>query len=302
MTPAPFWSPAEARPQLWRTILGFVLLAAVHLAAVFAVVALVAPALGIGPGEVIGSATPGPALLTFVPFLGLHVGLVVVLRLLHERGYRSLFGPALRLNLRHLAYGFAVTFGIAVVGFVLTLIEQTYFPQAMRPELVRVNPTALWLTALVPAVVLIFMQSFAEELVFRGYLLQQLRARFRTPLVWAVLPALAFGAAHINPATFGANTWLIAINTALMALLATLVTMRTGNLGAAVGLHVGNNLSLVMIGVEGNISGLSLFAIRVDLAGSYMTYSVVWQTMVFLAIFLIWRRRMVRAERRAARG
>ena len=39
----------------------------------------------------------------------------------------------------------------------------------------------------------------AEELAFRGYLMQALAARFRSPLVWWLLPALLFGAAALEP-------------------------------------------------------------------------------------------------------
>ncbi len=52
------------------------------------------------------------------------------------------------------------------------------------------------------------IQTGAEELVFRGYLQQQLAARFASPLIWMVLPALIFGAVHYDPATAGPNVWL----------------------------------------------------------------------------------------------
>ena len=83
----------------------------------------------------------------------------------------------------------------------LMAVEHLVLPAGVSPEVARLRPTGEWLIGLIPALALILMQVAAEEVAFRGYLLQQLRARFRSPLVWAVLPALVFGALHFDPAT-----------------------------------------------------------------------------------------------------
>ena len=68
-------------------------------------------------------------------------------------------------------------------------VEHLVLPEGMPPEVARLRPLGEWLMGLAPALVLILWQVSAEEVAFRGYLLQQLRARVRSPLVWAVLPA-----------------------------------------------------------------------------------------------------------------
>ncbi|TGR73492.1 CPBP family intramembrane metalloprotease, partial [Mesorhizobium sp. M1C.F.Ca.ET.189.01.1.1] len=54
---------------------------------------------------------------------------------------------------------------------------------------------------LVPIVLLAFLQTSSEEMLFRGYLLRGLACRFRRPLIWAVLPGLLFTSLHWNTAS-----------------------------------------------------------------------------------------------------
>ena len=107
---------------------------------------------------------------------------------------------------------------------------------------------------------LLLVQTAAEELAFRGYLMQSLAARFASRWVWLLLPALLFGALHWNPAEFGANAWLVALSTTVVGLVLADVTAKTGNLSAAIGLHFANNVtSLLVVSLPGPLAGLSLW-------------------------------------------
>jgi len=114
----------------------------------------------------------------------------------------------------------------------------------------------------VPALVALAIQTGAEELVFRGYLQQQLAARFASPVVWALLPSVGFGMLHYDPATLGANAWLVVGATGLFGLIAADLTARSGTLGMAWGLHFANNfVALALIAPLGDLSGLALFRV-----------------------------------------
>nr|WP_275116165.1 CPBP family intramembrane glutamic endopeptidase [Aliiroseovarius subalbicans] len=142
--------------------------------------------------------------------------------------------------------------------------------------------------------VLIFIQTLAEELVFRGYLLQQLRARFRSIWIWAVLPSFLFGALHFDPLTYGVNAYFYVLNTTVAGVLACLITIRTGNLGAAAGLHFANNMLVMIMGVAGELGGFTLLAMTVNPMSGYMTWSILSQTGLSLVIFALWWRWMNR--------
>ncbi len=105
---------------------------------------------------------------------------------------------------------------------------------------------ALWSGVLI--LLLVPVQSTAEELVYRGMFMQTLGAwlggaggasgfaRFvRGPWIPIVLPAIVFGFSHI----YDIWGWLAVV---LMALAAGWLSWRTGGLEAAISLHVVNNL------------------------------------------------------------
>ncbi|GCB47424.1 CPBP family intramembrane glutamic endopeptidase [Streptomyces sp. NL15-2K] len=90
--------------------------------------------------------------------------------------------------------------------------------------------------ALAMLVVLVPLQAAAEEYVFRGWLTQAVGAFLRSPW-WALVPqAVLFATAH------GWGTpWGFA-DLAVLAVVAGWLTVRTGGLEAAIGLHAVNNL------------------------------------------------------------
>ena len=295
MTDPAFWTPAARRPQLWRTALGTGLTVIVWLAVGFGLVWLGARVSGLPGAMVMDTTRWAGAAMFFLTFTGLHLGLAIALPLLHRRGYFSLFGPGRRLDRRQFRYGLLVMLAMVAGLYALMGVEHIVLPADVPPGVDRLRPTADWLIGLVPALALILMQVSAEEVAFRGYLLQQLRARFRSPLIWAVLPALAFGALHFDPATYGVvNATAYVVNAATMGTLAAFVTMRTGNLGAAIGLHFGNNASVTLFGLDGQLSGFSLYAVAMDPASGYATYSILTQTLVAVVIFAAWWRWMNR--------
>ncbi|WP_300519619.1 type II CAAX endopeptidase family protein [Aliiroseovarius sp.] len=292
MTQPPFWQPALARPQLWRTLLGLVLTWAIFALVAMGLIIVMVAVFGLTRQGIALAATPTTALMIFLPFLGLHIGLALVLPLLHRRGYRSLFGPSLRLNLRHFRHGMAAIGVLALAGFLVTGLEQILWPGA--PEIVQLRPLGEWLLWLPLVIPVVFMQSLAEELVFRGYLLGQLRARFRSLWIAAVLPSALFGVLHFAPATWGVNAYMYVLNTTLVGVIACMVTLRTGNLGAAAGLHFANNLLALVMGVKGEMAGLTLFALVVTPKSGYMTWSFTVVIVLSVGIFIAWWRWMDR--------
>ncbi len=288
-----FWSPALDRPQIWRTLLGISVVAAVWIVVTFGVVVGLPTLVG-HPGWSRASGDTWPsAALFFASFVGFHAGLALVLPLLHKRRYRTLFGPQRRLIGAHFWRGTAVTLAIAAALYLLLAVEHRVLPEGIPPNVRQNMPLSAWLPGLAPALVLIFLQTLAEEAVFRGYLLQQLRARFRSVWIWAVLPSALFGLLHFDSATFGTvNAAAYVLNATVMGTIAALVTMRTGNLAAAAGLHFGNNAALTVFGLEGHLDGFSLFTLEMDLTSGYTTYSILMQTAAVALAFLAWRRWM----------
>lgn len=295
MTNPPFWQPALERAQLWRTGLGLALVFAIWFAVSIAVLVFVAHLLGLSIGQVAQGRSWPAAAAFFTGFAGFHIGLALVLPILHRRPYRSLFGPSGRLNRRQLELGAGVTVAIAALLYAVMGLEHLVLPAGVSPPVVQAKPVMVWVVGLIPALALIAMQTFAEEAVFRGYLLQQLGARFHSFLIWGFAPALLFGLLHFDPGTYGVvNASAYVLSATLMGTFAALITARTGNLAAAAGLHFGNNAVLTVIGLKGSLDGFSLFVVDLDLKSGYATYSILSQALVMTLAFALWWRWMAR--------
>ncbi|WP_216665460.1 CPBP family intramembrane glutamic endopeptidase [Pseudoruegeria sp. HB172150] len=216
---------------------------------------------------------PAATLILLASFLGMALGPMLAVRLLHRRSARTLFGQSSQLR-RHLPVAAALT--TVVQGSALVI---WFHHLEAEPGL----DFASWLKLLPLSMIGLALQTGAEELVFRGYLLQQLAARFRSPLIWGVLPSCVFGLLHYDGG-LGSNAWLIVAATTLFGLLAADLTAATGSLGAAWGLHLANNgTALLILAPEGMLSGLSLHRTSIDVAAAP------WQVAVdCIGLLLAW--------------
>lgn len=238
-----FVAPARARAAVWRLGLGVMIVAVLSIIA-HAVLFLAEPELG-GRGFLIGF---------LLASFGAILGLAAALRLLHRRRLVTLIGPG---GLRPRSFGVAVSVVAAVAS--LTLL-----PDLILASPVTSQPLATWLPWVAPALAALFVQTATEELVFRGYLMQQLAARFRARLIWLGLPALLFGLLHWNPDEFGPHAWLIVAVAFVIGLVLGDVTAREGNLSAAMGLHFGNNVfTILVIGPPSPLGVLSLWTLAI---------------------------------------
>ena len=255
-----FVAPARPRPELWRTLCGLLIAGLFGFLAVQAVFLSLIVALGperarSAAFDMATGASPGGVVALLFGYLPLTGGLALGLALMMRRGLFSLIGP------RGPALGNFLRVALPLTGLWLILMPLSVMSGSVTPHL------TLWqqLPWLPLALLGLVLQTGTEELIFRGYLQQQLAARFRSPLVWMVLPALVFGLAHYSAQQYGAVAWLVVAWSALFGLAAADLTARTGNLGAAVGLHFANNASAVlMVGLKGNLGGLALYTSTAD--------------------------------------
>ena len=263
-----FIAPARRYPQLWRLVLGVGIVGLVWLLGTFLILGLgyaseailvdmrFDPMLWTGAAA-LGEA-PGSLLLVLGTFGALVLGTWMAARILHGRGMRSLVGRGT---------GGWARFGVGLAAIAAPGALSYILPIGPEVELLPGLDPGVWWRLLIPAVVLIALQTGAEELAFRGYLQQQLAARFRSSVVWMILPSIGFGLLHWNGTTFGPNAPLIAASAAAFGLIAADLTARTGSLHAAWGLHFGNNCFAILgAGTPGPLSGLALYLIPLDLA------------------------------------
>jgi hypothetical membrane protein len=149
---------------------------------------------------------------------------------------RSLLLPYLGLSFA--VYGIYYAVMLALSGE--SLPEYRYF----QPPQVEFWVYVAMMLLLVP------VQCYAEELAYRGFMMQMLGRWLRTPWLPIVLPAVLFMLSHAYD-PWGQSTILA------MGIYAGFLCWYTGGLEASISLHVANNVILMLLSM---VAGLDPFA------------------------------------------
>jgi membrane protease YdiL (CAAX protease family) len=206
-------------------------------------------------GSLMSGDSPGAVALVLTAWAALWLGTWIAVRLFQRRRLATLFNAGARIFWSDFLRAAVATLVAAL------LIEGVSILLGAGPVISRGTVSLdRWLIWLLPVAAAAFVQTTAEEIVFRGYMLQTLAARFRSPWVWVFVPFLLFVAIHFDFAASAPINFLAMAFAGAFALVATMLVWRTGNLGAAMGMHFLNNfLAFSLIGNEGFLSGEALF-------------------------------------------
>ncbi|MEX0309511.1 MAG: lysostaphin resistance A-like protein [Tateyamaria sp.] len=253
-----FIAPARARAQIWRLGLGIVLVAGFFLVLsqlVFGTLfGLMAPdtATAILRDAQSGQTAGGMLVLLFqLGLLAVASALVVIV--VHNRRPATLLGP-FGLAVRQFL---SVLFMMAILTIALWILPPYDIAGATLTQNMALGR---WLLLLPVALVAVLVQIGAEEILFRGYLQQQLAARFKSPVIWMFAPAILFGAGHYLPESAGSNAMTIAVWATVFGILMADLTARSGTLGPAMAVHFANNISaMVLTATPDEMSGLALY-------------------------------------------
>lgn len=225
-----------------------------------------------GPATVFGLLVPKPTrdqslavslLLQFTPMVLVSAAAVlfvaVVLRFVHRLPLRA---SGLRWS--------ALTIPQLLVGMLIVAVPVVTAALAMRgSDLVRTTTGTLgngplWAIVLGGIMMAFVMQGFPEELIFRGYLMRVLP--WRNKWVLATASTLSFGVLHL--VSSGGQESMLEHLTYLavpigFGFLAAALTIVTGNIWAAVGVHGGNHIATyVVYATIGVQSGSALWLLQ----------------------------------------
>jgi membrane protease YdiL (CAAX protease family) len=189
-------------------------------------------------------------------FAGIWIGLWFAMRWVHGEPLSALLGASRRVSWPDFLKG--------LVAVLITSALSEILLYLLQPGIARGTISlSSWLLFLVPIIALTLLQTSSEEVLFRGYVLRGLASRFKSPLIWALLPGLLFTSLHWSSASSPAINACVLVSIAAFALLLTLVVYATGNLGAALGAHLGNNLTgFLLISHQESYNSFALFTAR----------------------------------------
>lgn len=191
-------------------------------------------------------------LFNLLSFAILAVAVAFVVWMTHRRGPRTLVGDIGRLwpDFRK-----ATLAALLIFVMIEALSPIWYGAEAVR------QPVGPWLLFLPWSLLAIFVQVASEELFYRGYLQQQIAARYSNPLIWMVATNVIFASVHWSNGVDTVDSVQYVLWAFVFGLAASDLVARTGSLGAALGLHFVNNIfAFVIIGATDDLdSALALF-------------------------------------------
>jgi membrane protease YdiL (CAAX protease family) len=177
-----------------------------------------------------------------VTFVGLLGALWIVVRFVHRRPFVSLINPSGAVSFSRIGQGFLVWLVILVVlqvgDFALhpSNIEMTFDP-------------VVWIKFLPLALLLTPLQTWTEELIFRGYILQGLGRLIRIKPVLILANGMLFALPHLaNPEiTKQPDTAVVQVlNYILIGAGFAWFVLRDNRLELAMGAHLANNLFVAL--------------------------------------------------------
>ncbi len=231
----------------WRYLLSILMIAAVTILVQLGLAHLTAR-LGVrAEPAVSGGETPTFAPVDLDTFIFVMLSIAVMLpatlvtvRWLHRRPMRTLLTARPR-------FGWATCAGSAGVVLATVAIMAVVW-KAVQPDAIRVvfDPAGFFLY--LPFILILTpLQVLAEEVVFRGYILQGVARLTGLWLGRLIVPAILFVVVHIPNEEFRIGGWWAAADYAVIALYLGYLTLRGNGLEYATGVHLGLNASFFII-------------------------------------------------------
>jgi len=190
--------------------------------------------------QFVGVSPVVPYILALLSFWALLLGLWVAVRLIHRRSMLTLITPQPQVNWQRILHGFVVWLAVGAGG---ALVEALIFPG--RYQLIfDAGPFFLFMLA---SLLLIPIQTSAEELFLRGYILQSFGLRLRRTWVLCLISGVLFALPHFANPEVEVNFWLLMIFYFAIGVFFAWITLRDQGLELALGAHAANNLFAAMV-------------------------------------------------------
>lgn len=223
-----------------------------------------------------------------IPFVILLVGLFLIIRFVHHRPIHTLISATGNFDWRRFWLGFGLwfIFGCVLVSIVeIGIFSGSYKLTFEFSEWIKIIPIALILTPI---------QTFTEELVFRGHVLQTFGRKIKNIWFLSVISALIFLAVHLGNPEIALSLGFIPFYFS-MGFVLSIITLKDKRLEFAIGMHTINNIyaALFLTYPNSAIPTPSIFTNTVNnttfllfsfLISSILVYMIYFK--IFVPIFL----------------
>lgn len=272
--------PGRAHAQLWKLVVGLLSIGVFVFALNTLLIGVVAGAGSeVWAQSVLTGDSPAAMYLLLGSFGIVILAVALAARQLQHRSLGSIIGP--------MTLTIAQFWSVLRILMILWVVVLILPPYDMGAPLENNLPLSTWLVLLPLSLLAVLIQVSAEEILFRGYIQQALAARFRSPLIWMIMPSALFALGHYQPGQAGENAALIALWAGMFGILMADLTARAGTLGPAIAVHLFNNMiALLFISLPDSLNGLSLFLVPYEMSDTDLLRS--WLLADFAMMLVAW--------------
>ena len=214
-----------------------------HLPHIFAVI----NAVGIGQLDsldiagILQALPPNTTLvLMLLPFTVVAVLVLGIIRKLHHISIRAFITSRTKIDWKRIAFAFG---SIVLLNFLFFVISYFSNPSDFQWNF---DPQAFVILFLI-AIVLVPLQTSAEELFFRGYLMQGFGQVFKHRIFPLLITSLMFGLIHFGNPEIDKLGPLLMVSYVSMGFFFGIITLMDEGLELALGYHAGNNLLISLL-------------------------------------------------------
>ncbi len=280
----------RGRDTWWRYLLGVVFILFMWFVVGGRASLALGNVLGISPEQIAAdpSAT-GPIagyLVISASFPVFLLGSVLAVTFLHRRAPLTLVTGRRFIDWRRVGTGLGVWFVLAVLGGIVGfLLDPSAF--ALGPNLVAFVPFALLALVLTP------IQATAEEVFFRGYLVQGVSLLSSNFLFLAGISGALFMLPHLANPGLDKSFLLVALYHFGFGAFLAWVSLRDGTIELAIGAHAANNLfGAIVLTYEGSaLNTPSLFLTDRFVPVYSLIQFLATAALFYVVVFVLFRRR-----------
>jgi uncharacterized protein len=185
--------------------------------------------------------------LLVLPFVFIILGLWIAVVNLHKRSFFTLFSKDQQIDWRRFFTAFGIWMGLTAV---LEIISYRTEPQNYTFSF----DASAFIPLLLVSLVMLPLQTSAEEFLFRGYLMQGIGARTRRGWIAIVVTALLFAVLHMANPEIGKFGYVIVVNYLSVGILLGVLTLMDERIELALGFHAANNVySATLVTFSGSV-------------------------------------------------
>ena len=221
--------------------------------------------------------------LLLLPFALVFGAILLLTRVLHKLSLRELITSRPKVDWKRIGFGF----GTVAVSFIL-MFAVSYF---MDPESLQWNfkPKAFAVLVLI-SVLMVPLQTSAEELFFRGYLMQGLGRIFPKRLLPFVISSSLFGLLHFANPEVDKLGDVILITYLATGFFLGAITLIDEGLELALGFHAGNNLFLSLF-LTSDWTVFQTDSLFLDVSEPNVLMYIIGPLLIYSILFMIYAKK-----------